>query len=62
MSRCAILSICSDKSKVKVTVQGQMLKFLQKDPLGEGIHFIEIRIYPNPVKFKLTTNRNVLIG
>ena len=34
MSRCAISNDFSYKSKVKVTPQGQMLKFLQKGLLG----------------------------
>ena len=37
MSRCAISNICSDKPKVNVTLQGQILKFLEKGLIGRGL-------------------------
>ena len=45
MSRFAISNICSNKSKVKVILQGQMLKFLQKALFCRGFHFSKIFIF-----------------
>ena len=40
-----ISNICSDKTKVKVTLQGQILKFLQIGLLGVDFNFSQITCY-----------------